>query len=111
MIKGIGVDILDLQRIRNTNMEALAKKILVANEYEVYCNLTLEDAKVEFLGSRFCAKEAVYKALSLVMKEPFYKVEICKNEFGVPYGKYQDYTVMLSISHEKDYVIAYALFQ
>lgn len=111
MIKGIGVDIVEVARIAAMNQEALATKILQPEEQKHYFSLPNEHSKLEFLASRFCAKEACFKALTTVMKEPFYKIEIIKNKEGVPSGVYKEHYVLLSISHENNYVIAYAIYE
>lgn len=111
MIKGIGVDLLEIARIKEMNQESLANKILLPTEKAQYDRIVLESVKVEFLASRFCAKEACFKALSSVLDVPFYKIEIKKDQQGIPYGQCGEYKVLLSISHENNYVVAYAIYQ
>ena len=108
----IGVDIEDISRFKNKNSKFL-KRIFTINELE-YC---LSNKKSEEnLCARFCAKEAVIKALSsIVNKKPaFLDIEILKKPNGVPYinmlsDEFKKYDYLLSISHEKDKAIAFVV--
>ena len=61
VIKGIGVDIVSLNRIKN-NLYPLSEKILSNREKEIFNNLESERRKIEFLGGRYAFKEALFKA-------------------------------------------------
>ena len=52
MIKGIGCDIVDLNRL-NDRLDEFACKILTSKEFEIYCNKKTDKQKREFLGGRF----------------------------------------------------------
>lgn len=100
MIKGIGVDICNLNRLKN--MDHLANKILHEKELALYQDKKTIQAKKEFLGGRFAVKEAFFKACGIVP----YKSICCLNDTqGKPYILNE--TCHVSISHEKDYVIAF----
>lgn len=108
----IGVDIEDISRFRDKNIEFL-KKIFTSNELD-YCfkNKNYE----QHLCARFCAKEAVIKALSaLTGKKPaFLEIEIFKKNNGAPYinilsNEFKNYEFLLSISHEKDKAVAFVV--
>ena len=51
MIKGIGCDIVDLNRLSN-HLDEFACKILTASEIELYNNKKTDKHKREFLGGR-----------------------------------------------------------
>jgi holo-[acyl-carrier protein] synthase len=104
VIKGIGVDIVSLNRIKN-NLYPLSEKILSNREKEIFNNLESERRKIEFLGGRYAFKEALFKA----SKNPlgFEKITLDIDEDGSPL--YEDKNVLVSISHEHDYVVAFVV--
>lgn len=106
MIKGIGVDIVDLRRIAK-NKDALANKILSDKEIEVYRRLKNDKRKIEFLGGRFAGKEAYFKAVSNMVA--FKDITILNDTSGNPYINYSN--VHISIAHENDYAIAYIIYE
>jgi holo-[acyl-carrier protein] synthase len=59
MIKGIGIDIIELSRIEEivTRQKKLVDRILTENEKQTFVHLP-ERRKIEFLAGRFAAKEA-----------------------------------------------------
>ena len=68
----------------------------------------------EHLCARFCAKEAVVKALSgLGIKDVYYgDIEVLNNEDGSPYcniSKYSNIKIKISLSHSKKYAVANVL--
>lgn len=100
MIKGIGVDICNMNRIHN--LDLLAKKILHEKELEIYQQKKSIQAKKEFVGGRFAVKEAYFKACGVTS----YQDICCLNDNdGKPY--ILNKSCHVSISHEKDYVIAF----
>ena len=102
MIKGIGIDICDLNRLENIDL--LAKKILHEDEYQVFLTKKTLKHQREFLGGRFAVKEAYVKACGL--KD--FKNICCLNDLnGKPYIVNESCHV--SISHENDYVIAFVV--
>ena len=111
MIKGIGIDICQMSRIKLS----LSKKILSQDEMPIYEQIHLEKRKIEFLAGRFAAKEAIYKALSfqyptLGMTE----VTVLNDGDGRPqvvHPHFENLKVWISISHEKDYAVAQAIVE
>lgn len=106
MIKGIGVDIVEIARIPLN--DAFITKILSIDELSVYNTFSNNKRKREYVAGRFAGKEALVKALS-DKSITFSKVSILNDENGKPFFK--DRNTMISISHENDYVIAYVLEQ
>ncbi len=102
MVKGIGTDIVAHNRI---NLK-IANKILTANELEIYNNLN-DNLKLEHLASRFAAKEAIIKATNKQFN--LSSIEILNKESGKPYSNIEG--ISLSISHEKDYSVAFAIWE
>ena len=97
----IGCDIVENKRLKNKNQRFI-DLVLTKNEQELY--------KVEgllFLTGRFAAKEAIFKCLNNTKELNFLDIEILKDENGAPICNIDN--VCVSISHEKEYTIAYAL--
>lgn len=109
MIKGIGCDIVDLNRIKVEN-DNLALKILTRSEFEFYQNKKSDKHKREYLGGRFAAKEAFFKAIGIENSLiSFQDIEVLNDKNGKPFLNYPK--SHLSISHENDYAIAYVIIE
>lgn len=106
MIKGIGCDIVDLNRLNDN----LASKILTVKELDIYINKKSIKQKREFLGGRFAGKEAFFKAVGIENGlNSFSNIEILNDSKGKPYLNYPN--SFISIAHENDYVIAYVIVE
>lgn len=112
---GIGVDIEDTRRFSRLSLKrhhAFLQKIFTKKELE-YCFARTDHGP--HLAARFCAKEAVIKALSSVgvIRVPYGEIEIINNRHGVPEVKIargrRSIVVKLSISHMTDTAIAFAV--
>ena len=86
MIKGIGIDAVELPRMK----ELIEKKTSVYNAYfnregsKLFARLPLK-RQVEFLGGRYACKEAFSKAWGTgIGKVSFHDIEVLTNEFGAP---------------------------
>lgn len=102
-ILGIGVDLVDISRLTTK----LATRFLTPKELEDYNNLERKRA-LEFLGGRIAAKEAIFKALP-DNDLHFSELEILYDEFYKPTCKYKDYIIHVSITHEANTAIAFAI--
>ncbi|KAL9536934.1 hypothetical protein MBANPS3_012236 [Mucor bainieri] len=83
MIIGVGVDIVHLPRIAaliaRRGSDGLAKRILSTTEYTEFAAKYKDDpSELRYLGSRWCMKEAVYKALYPVHKLEWKQVSVSK---------------------------------
>lgn len=108
-MKGIGVDIVDLDRFDLENQHFI-KRILSPKEYELYSCMLSGIRKREFLGGRFAGKEAYLKALHKgIGGMNFCDIEILNHEDGSPY--LNDENAQISISHEKKYAIAFVIVE
>lgn len=115
MITGIGVDIVEIARIREAlgRNGKLKERILTEKERETFDALP-EKRKIEFLAGRFAAKEAFAKAYGTGIGESlsFHDMEIAYDDRGRPYFAKPDHLrVHLSISHGKDYAIAQVIIE
>lgn len=121
MIKGIGTDIIEVARIRK-NIEQYGQtfydKILTPDEKRY--SLTYADPAPTVAG-RFAAKEAVAKALGTGFGEhlSFHDIEVLNDTVGKPIirlspkakAHFNPGTLHLSISHNKEHAIAFALWE
>lgn len=97
----IGCDIIENIRLKGIS-ETFVNNILTDKEKELYKIYGLE-----FLAGRFAAKEAVIKCLNKKEQIDLKDIEILKSPTGSPTCNIEN--IVVSISHEKDYTIAYAL--
>lgn len=106
MIKGIGTDIVSMDRIKEAN---IADRLLNNDEKAILETLNGE-AINEFISGRWAAKEAIIKASN--KEYSISRISVLNEETGKPYvlidgEKRED--IMVSISHEKDYTIAFSI--
>lgn len=115
MITGIGIDIIELDRIEKilTRQEKFIDRILTTLEIQQYNKLS-DKRKVEFLAGRFAAKEAFSKAVGTGIGQElsFTDIEIQVNENGKPFiTKPIETGVHLSISHSENYAVAQVVIE
>ena len=122
MAIGIGTDIVEIARIEDaTSRQGIkfVQRILCANELKQYQSKSNTNA---FLAKRFAAKEAIAKALGTGIGNgvSFQDIEIYNNSKGAPQVKLTGGAeeilqslgakqVLLSLSDEKEYALAYAV--
>ena len=111
MITGIGLDIVELERIRtvSTRTDSFVKRILSDREQEIYQQLS-SSRKVEFLAGRFAAKEAFSKARGTGIGAgcEFGQIEILSASNGKPelYFDGEPVNGFVSITHSQEYAAA-----
>lgn len=116
MTRGIGIDILDLDRVELLIKKGdnFAKKVLTPAEYDQYKGHSGR-RQVEYLGGRFSAKESFSKALGtgIGASVSFQDIEILSSESGRPLMTSTKFSgkILVSISHEKKYVITQVLLE
>ncbi|PLT27961.1 holo-ACP synthase [Peribacillus deserti] len=115
MIKGIGLDLIELKRIKSLadRQPKFADRILTRSEKEIYDSLG-EKRKMEFLAGRFSAKEAFAKACGtgIGSQLSFLDIEILKTEQGKPFiAKPIGGNVHLSITHTSEYAAAQVIIE
>ena len=116
MIKGIGIDLVELKRINDLLDERFIKRILSPEELKLYENIAAENTKLSFIGGRFAAKEAIFKAFSKGSKNAYYTdFTVLNDENGKPYviSKHlkDDEIIHISITHTDQYAIAYVMIE
>lgn len=110
----IGTDIEEIERFKNKTLEQdekFLRKIFTQKELD-YCFKDKQSAS--HLCARYCAKEAVVKALSqLNITDVYYSdIEILNRKNGSPYciiAKYPNINIKVSLSHSKTYAVATVL--
>ncbi|WP_044600298.1 holo-ACP synthase [Candidatus Stoquefichus massiliensis] len=108
-MRGIGVDIIDLDRLDIENLH-FVERILSVNEYQLFCQMKSKQRRLEFLGGRFAGKEAYLKANHKGLGGiDFHDIEILNDKDGSPY--LNDKHALISISHEKKYAIAFVVVE
>lgn len=115
MIIGIGIDIIELNRIEKMLDGKLKfmERILTENERNVAMELK-GSRLTEFLAGRFAAKEAYSKAVGTgIGKEvSFLDIEVKNDERGKPMLiTSTEYVVHLSISHSKEFAVAQVVLE
>lgn len=119
MILGLGIDIIEIERIRKSIEqygENFLNRIFTKNELEYSLN---KKNKFQHLAARFAAKEAITKALSSYNKSFSWKdIEIVNLINGMPtvnlLGKLKDFLgndkiIHISMSHSDHYVTCVAI--
>lgn len=124
MIIGIGLDIIEVDRIRSAVVkweDKFERRVFTENEIR-YCEE--KGDKFQSLACRFAAKEAFFKALGtgwrLGMK--WTEIEVVNDEFGKPYillsGKVNEYCeqlglkkIFISLTSTKDYGAAQVILE
>lgn len=109
----VGIDITKNERFRSfLGEERKISKILSDSEMKFFSNLKLEKRKLEYLGSRFATKEALFKATNINFS--FNQVSVLNNKSGKPYivcDFLEKDSIEVSISHEEEYSIAIVLIK
>ena len=106
MIKGIGLDVVELERVKSVYERSprFAQKVLTVNELDIFNNLS-NARKIEFLAGRFAAKEAYSKANGTGIGKgcELHQIEILKDSNGKPILYFDKKVVngFVSITHTK----------
>jgi len=119
MIKGLGIDIVEIERIKKAidrHGQRFLDKLFTEKEQD-YCLSHIHSA-VRF-AVRFAAKEAVAKALGTGFRGIGFKdIEVSNDATGKPSivlslkveALYQSPQIVISLSHSKDYATACAIW-
>ncbi|WP_288395673.1 holo-ACP synthase [uncultured Vagococcus sp.] len=115
MIIGIGVDIVELDRIKEIikNNPKFINRVLTENERDVFDKLG-ERRQVEYFGGRFACKEAFSKAYGTgIGKIQLKDIEILNEENGRPVieTKFFNGNIHVSISHTDKTAIAQVILE
>lgn len=126
MIIGIGVDIIEIERVRQAiqNNKNFLRKLFTEKEIDYFISRKMNS---EVIAGNFAAKEAVSKALGTGIRGFSFKdIEILRNELGKPdvilhsgaklignklVGNNNLLKIHLSISHNNSNAIAYSVLE
>lgn len=122
MIYGIGLDIIEVERIREVmgrRPDAFLKRVFTPGEL-AYCDQG-EKHRLRRLAARFAAKEAVLKALGTGLREvKWTDAEVVHDDLGKPqmrlHGRLRELAeargiteIHISLTHARDYAAAQAI--
>jgi holo-[acyl-carrier protein] synthase len=115
VIIGLGVDIIEIERIKRAfeKQPRFPERILTAQEYKRFMELEGR-RQIEFLAGRFAAKEAYSKACGTGIGKnlSWHDIEILKDKNGKPWIRSKSgNTALLSISHSKNYVVSNVIIE
>lgn len=115
-----GIDIIEVERIKNSIDENFLNKVYTENEIQ-YCESKKKN-KYQSYAARFAVKEAAFKAISTLIKDKYSiswkNVETINDETGKPSIKFISLTkevekelakiesIDVSISHLEEYAVA-----
>lgn len=121
MVKGIGTDIIEIERIERALLKRdnFIKRMFTEKERMMFQS---RNNKVETIAGNFAAKEAVSKALGTGVIFSWKDIEVLRDDLGKPevilYGKAKDIfndkkccNLQLSIAHNKSHAIANCLIE
>lgn len=112
-----GIDIIEVERVKDcieTLGESFLNKIFTKSEIE-YCN-SKNNMRYQHFAARFAAKEAIFKAISDLLKDKYeiswQNVEVLVDKNGRPKVYFIDVefpeiqSIDISLSHLKEYAVA-----
>jgi len=123
MIYGIGIDLIEVARVKKSieKIGGFKEKIFTSKEIS-YCES--KSRKFEHFAARFAAKEAFFKAIGTGWRNglAFNEIEVLNDKLGKPemrfYGKTDDLyrinkfkRVNVSISHIKETASAFVIIE
>ncbi len=120
MIFGIGIDIIEIERIKES-VKKFEDKFLnkIFTEVELEYSLSKKN-KYQHLAARFAAKEAIVKAFATSSRKGFKwkDIEIYNEKSGMPNAKLSgnlakflgdDKSLKITMSHSQHYVTCFAI--
>ncbi|MFH1771252.1 MAG: holo-ACP synthase [Candidatus Omnitrophota bacterium] len=114
MVIGVGIDMIKIEKIKNA-IDKWGQSFIdrVFNKEEID---KIASGKMYYqrLAARFCAKEAVIKAISKELPLAFKDMRILNKDNGAPYcvfNKDIGVDIFLSITHIEDYAVSCAVAQ
>ncbi|MDV3170814.1 MAG: 4'-phosphopantetheinyl transferase superfamily protein [Candidatus Phytoplasma stylosanthis] len=112
-MKNIGVDLVEIEEIEKIGIDKIANRILSNSEKYLYNQIENKKRKISFLAGRWAAKEAIFKAYKRGHLDNNYCNWSILNDltFGFPYVLHYSFStqIMISISHSKNYALAFVI--
>ncbi|MGX7164095.1 holo-ACP synthase [Enterococcus massiliensis] len=115
MIKGIGIDAVELHRIKKIIEEKpqFIRRVLTEAEQAAFSQLPIK-RQIEYLGGRYACKEAFSKAWGTgIGKLAFHDLEILANQTGAPVVTRSPFSgkVFVSITHTETTAMAQIILE
>ena len=116
MIKGVGIDSIEGERVKKIvkKGDAFAKKVLTPKEFDQYQKMAGK-RKVEYLGGRFSLKESFSKAMRTGLGKyiGFQDVETLWDDLGHPVmtSTKFDGNIFPSITHDNHEIITFVVLE
>lgn len=122
MIRGIGIDIIEIDRIANAIERRgglFIERLFTRNE-QLPFDPAAKRHQAAYYAGRFAAKEAVVKALGTGFRGITWQdIEVLKDSLGKPYinlsshvaKRFDNPELLISISHCKTYACAFCTWQ
>lgn len=126
MITGHGIDVMGMPGVKNAweNMGmVLVRRVLGPKELEVFNSIVSDDpdTALNYLAKRFCAKEALFKAIGTGMRPPFdwHDAQLLNEQSGKPFFEFggmltvklSGMIVHVSVSDHSDTVIGSVIIE
>jgi len=123
MIRGTGVDIIEISRIKSAieRDDKFINKIFTVNEIK-YCESKAK--KAQHYAARFASKEAFFKAIGTGWRNgmSWTDIDINNDSLGKPeiklsgetllfFNKLKLKSISLSISHSKEYAVGFVIIE
>jgi holo-[acyl-carrier protein] synthase len=110
MSRSVGIDIVELEEIKEKLSDKFVQRVLSVREQEKYHSIKNTERRLQYLAGRFAVKEAytkVYNRFETPLN--FTDVEVFNDANGAPYIEteyHPEDTLHVSISHSRNYVVA-----
>jgi len=116
MIHGIGIDLIEIDRIKDVYIkqsDKLIYRILTDQEQQKFHSFKNDKRKLEFLAGRFATKEAFSKALGTGLGKTvaFNDIDCYNDEKGKPCIEYPGFIVHVSITHTQHYAMSEVILE
>ena len=116
MIYGIGLDLIEIERIENVynkQKQKFVERILSKEEQIKFNSFSQQKRKIEYLAGRFATKEAFSKALGTGLGKTiaFHDINCYNDHLGKPCIDYSGFRVHVSITHTENYAMSQVLLE
>lgn len=116
MIYGIGLDLIEIERIENVynkQNQKFVERILSKEEQIKFNSFSQQKRKIEYLAGRFATKEAFSKALGTGLGKTiaFHDINCYNDHLGKPCIDYSGFRVHVSITHTENYAMSQVLLE
>ena len=115
MVVGVGIDIVEVDRIRKALLRPNFSRRILTELEEIYCSTSTGFSALKVAG-RWAAKEAVIKALGISLR--MQDIEILNDPLGQPHVSIHDskfdskrLKIFVSITHERGHAAAVAVVE